>query len=89
MISNASGELSVVIISFTSILFWVSVPVLSLQMMLVPPKVSTAESFFTITFCLAIFIIPLAKANVATMGKPSGIAATASAMEVCSMVKKF
>ena len=68
--------------STTSILFCVSVPVLSVQITLVPPKVSTADNFFTITLYRDILSIPLAKVMVATMGNPSGIAATANATEV-------
>ena len=69
----------------TSILLSVSVPVLSVQMMVVPPSVSTAESLRTITFLRASLSIPCASARVATMDKPSGTAATASAMEVSNI----
>ncbi len=41
------------------------------------PMVSTIGSFFTIAFRLAIRITPKASVTVTTIGKPSGIAATA------------
>ena len=41
------------------------------------PKVSTTGNRFTIAFFLAIRITPNAKVTVTTMGRPSGIAATA------------
>lgn len=41
------------------------------------PKVSTVGNFFTIAFLFAIRITPRAKVTVTTIGRPSGIAATA------------
>lgn len=41
------------------------------------PKVSTMGSFFTITFFLAIRRTPSTSVTVTTMGRPSGMAATA------------
>ena len=51
-----SRELSVLFTKnfFTVILFSVRVPVLSEHIMLTEPKVSTAESFFTIAFSFII-----------------------------------
>ena len=63
--------------SVTSILFCVRVPVLSEQMTLTQPRVSTIGRRFTITLFFAILITPRASVTVTTMGRPSGIAATA------------
>lgn len=41
------------------------------------PNVSTIGSFLTIAFLVAILMTPMASVTVTTMGKPSGIAATA------------
>ena len=41
------------------------------------PRASTIGSFFTIAFFLAILITPRANVTVTTIGRPSGIAATA------------
>lgn len=41
------------------------------------PRVSTIGSFFTMTLFLAILITPSASVTVTTMGRPSGMAATA------------
>ena len=41
------------------------------------PSVSTIGNFFTIAFLLAILITPRARVTVTTIGRPSGIAATA------------
>ena len=59
--------------------FSVSVPVLSEQITVVQPSVSTAESFFRIARFCAIRHMPIASVTVTTAGRPSGIAATASA----------
>jgi hypothetical protein len=56
----------------TVISFLVSVPVLSLQMMLVEPSVSTAASRRTITPRLAMRCMPMASAMVMATGRPSG-----------------
>ena len=66
----------------TWMMFSVNVPVLSVKITLVLPKVSTADNFLTMAFRLAINSIPYDKATVATMGSPSGNAATARAMDV-------
>ncbi len=65
----------------TFILFSVRVPVLSLQIKLQLPKVSTACSLRTIALLLLIFCMPIAIIIVTTAGKPSGIAATAIATD--------
>ena len=71
---------------WTFILSSVNVPVLSVQMILVAPKVCTASSFLMITCFFDNRNMPCAKAMVATMGKPSGMAATAKATPV-SIIK--
>ena len=58
--------------------FSVSVPVLSLQMTVVEPSVSTAASRRTIAPCSAIWRMLSASVIVTTAGRPSGSAATAS-----------
>ena len=65
-------------------LIWlvVKVPVLSEQMTLVQPRVSTLGKFLTIAFFCAIFFVPRAKQAVMTAAKPSGIAATAKATAI-------
>ena len=65
-------------------LIWlvVRVPVLSEQMTLVPPKVSTLGRFRTMAFFWAIFLVPRARHAVMTAAKPSGIAATARATAI-------
>lgn len=60
----------------------VSVPVLSEQMTVVQPNVSTLISLLTIDLCLAILLVPRARQVVITAGRPSGIAATASATAI-------
>jgi len=60
----------------------VSVPVLSEQITVVHPKVSTDGSFLTIALCLAIYLVPRARQVVITAGSPSGIAATAKATAI-------
>ena len=64
----------------TVILFWVSVPVLSVQMIWVQPRVSTAVSLRISAWCFAMSVTPMDSTMVTTAGRPSGIAATASAM---------
>ena len=61
----------------TVILFSVSVPVLSEQMTVTEPSVSTAGSFRISALRFSIFCAPSASAMVTTAGKPSGTAATA------------
>ena len=60
----------------------VSVPVLSEQMTVVHPRVSTEASLRTMAFFLAILRVPRARQVVITAGRPSGIAATASATAI-------
>ena len=63
--------------STTVILFWVSVPVLSEQIICVHPRVSTAVSFRMIAFRFDMFVTPMESTIVTTAASPSGIAATA------------
>jgi hypothetical protein len=60
----------------------VKVPVLSEQITVVHPKVSTEFNFLTIAFYFAILLLPKAKQVVITAGSPSGIAATAKATAI-------
>uniref|UniRef100_A0A915JUR3 Secreted protein n=1 Tax=Romanomermis culicivorax TaxID=13658 RepID=A0A915JUR3_ROMCU len=62
----------------TVILFWVNVPVLSEQIVLVDPKVSTASKFLTKQFLLAIRLAVKAKflLTVTVAINPSGTLAT-------------
>jgi len=53
-------------------------PVLSEQITLTLPRVSTEGSFLTIAFRFDIRRTPRARVTVTTIGRPSGIAATAS-----------
>ena len=62
----------------TVILFCVKVPVLSEQITVALPNVSTAGNFLTIAFLLTIFCTPIANTIVDTATNPSGIAATAN-----------
>lgn len=57
-------------------------PVLSEQMTVVHPRVSTLGSERTIAFFLAMRRVPKAKHVVMTAGRPSGIAATARATAI-------
>ncbi|MPN42421.1 hypothetical protein SDC9_189978 [bioreactor metagenome] len=66
----------------------VSVPVLSVQITVVDPSVSTEAKLRTSAFTLAILCTPRANVMVATKGKPSGTAATARAMPVSSILIK-
>ena len=59
-------------------MFCVKVPVLSEQITLTAPNVSTEWSLRTIVFALAILWTPIARTIVTTAASPSGIAATAS-----------
>uniref|UniRef100_A0A6B0U9C7 Secreted protein n=1 Tax=Ixodes ricinus TaxID=34613 RepID=A0A6B0U9C7_IXORI len=61
----------------TVISFLVSVPVLSEQTTLTHPSVSTVGSFLMMAFLLAMRITPKARVTVTTIGRPSGMAATA------------
>lgn len=60
----------------------VNVPVLSEQITVVHPRVSTEGSLLTIALFYAIFLVPKAKHVVITAGSPSGIAATANAIAI-------
>src|SRR3989339_2065002 len=66
----------------TVISFFVSVPVLSLQMTVVQPSVSTEGSFLINAFFLTIFCMPIESEMVTIAGRPSGMAATARAIAV-------
>jgi hypothetical protein len=61
----------------TVISFLVSVPVLSAHITFTQPNVSTVGNFLTMARLRAIRITPIASVTVTTIGKPSGIAATA------------
>ena len=67
---------------WTVISFLVRVPVLSLQMTVVLPRVSTEASLRTMAFCLAMRAVPRARVMVRTAGRPSGMAETARLMLV-------
>ena len=69
-------------IFLTTILLVVRVPVLSEQMMVVQPSVSTLISLLTKALCLIILLVPSARQVVITAGSPSGIAATAKATAI-------
>lgn len=60
----------------TVILFYVKVPVLSEQIQLVDPSVSTASKFFTRTYLSANLFAVMAKDTVMHPNKPSGTFAT-------------
>ena len=62
----------------TVILFSVSVPVLSLQITVALPKVSTEGSLRISAFCFAIRCTPSAMTMVAVAGSPSGMMEIAS-----------
>ena len=62
--------------SFTCILFWVSVPVLSVQITVTAPIVSDACNFLTRLLLLSIRRILRANDNVTAIGSPSGTAIT-------------
>jgi len=63
----------------------VSVPVLSVQITVTEPSVSTASSLFTSPFRLRILRIPNTNITVTAMSRPSGTAATARTIETRSM----
>ncbi len=69
----------------TVISFRVSVPVLSVQITVVEPSVSTAGRRRTRAPMRAIRCIPIASVIVETAGSPSGTAAIASEMPTSSM----
>ena len=63
--------------STTVILFWVSVPVLSEQIICAQPRVSTAVSRRIMAFRLDMLVTPMDSTTVTTAARPSGMAATA------------
>ena len=69
------------------ILFCVNVPVLSEQITVVLPSVSTALSLLIMALHLTIFCMPIANTTVTTTVRPSGIAATASETESMKISK--
>ena len=68
------------------ILFWVSVPVLSVHIIFVQPNVSTAGSFFTIVCFFTILLTPIVNITVTIVDSPSGIDATAKATAVMKLL---
>ena len=69
---------SVLPVSFTTvILFLVKVPVLSEQITLVQPRVSTALILLITALALDILVTPIESTTVTTVASPSGMAATA------------
>lgn len=75
----------------TIILFFVSVPVLSVQMTLTEPKVSTTDKLLQRTLCFFMAFAVMVRQVVKAMGKPSGMKATAtltqSTMSVCTLIQ--
>ncbi len=63
----------------------VSVPVLSEQITVAQPSVSTAASLRAMARLCAMRCMPMPSVTVTTAGSPSGMAATASAMEVSTI----
>ena len=74
--------------SLTDIRFWVRVPVLSVQMTVAEPRVSTDESFFTMAFFPAILCTPSARASETVGMSPSGTLATIMPMANMKLVLK-
>jgi hypothetical protein len=68
-------------------LFWVSVPVLSVQSTSTPASSSIATSRLTIAFLLASRRAPTAIVTDSTVGIATGIAATVSTSANCSVVR--
>ena len=75
--------------SRTVISFFVSVPVLSLQMVVTAPSVSTDESFLMIAIFRASTDAPSASAIVIVVGSHSGTAAIAVATENMRLSRKL
>ncbi len=65
--------------------FWVSVPVLSVQITVVLPSVSAAGSLRMMACRRAILDTPIASVMVTAAGRPSGMAPTASATAAVTM----
>ncbi len=72
----------------TLILFSVKVPVLSKQITCTEPRFSTAANLRINTLRRCMSLMPIASVVVATAGKPSGTAATASDMVVINSSNK-
>ena len=87
--SFPESKLSAVSYSTTVILFSVKVPVLSLQITVALPSVSTAGSCFTRAFFLAILSTPKAITTVTVAGNPSGITDIARDIEIIKISIKF
>ena len=79
---KTSSSLFTEIIFSTFIFPSVSVPVLSASKIETDPRVSAARSFFTKPSFLKIFLLATARTTAMAAGKPSGIAATATATAV-------
>jgi hypothetical protein len=77
--TGRSGDLEAAPIALTVILFCVRVPVLSETMAVQEPRVSTASRWRITALFSAIRRTPIASATVTTIGRPAGMAATASA----------
>ncbi|OQA35438.1 MAG: hypothetical protein BWY54_00587 [Candidatus Dependentiae bacterium ADurb.Bin331] len=69
--------------------FSVNVPVLSVHTSCTLPKLSIAESLFTITFFLASRETPCARQKVTTTGNASGITVIANAVEKMNKLNKL
>ena len=69
------------------ILFFVSVPVLSVHITSAEPSVSTAGRVLTMVFFFDMVWVPMASTIVTMAGSPSGIAATARLMDVINISK--
>jgi len=80
--SGVKGESRLAVTRQTDIWLVVRVPVLSEQMTDVQPRVSTEGRLRTIAFFFAMRRVPKARQVVMTAGRPSGIAATASATAI-------
>ena len=81
-VPETSRVLPFTYICLTVISFWVRVPVLSEQITLAQPRVSTDGSFLIRTFRFTMRCTPNARAIVTIAGSPSGMAATARLTEV-------
>ena len=69
-------------ISLTVISFLVIVPVLSVQIIVELPRVSTEDNLLIIEFLFTILLTPRASVIVTTAGNPSGTAETANPITV-------
>lgn len=66
----------------TFMMFWVKVPVLSVQIWVPPPMVSEAWSFLTKLFSFFIYMTEKAREIVTARGSPSGTATTTTVIDV-------